>query len=120
MLRQGQGHILHETQRAEQRPVLEEHAHAAADAPGLRGRQGEHILTADVHAAAQRPGKADDVPQQGGLAAAGSAQDDGDLAAGQGGVDVPQHHMLAVTGGQAAERDVPLRGGGHVLRALLP
>ena len=107
MFAQGQGHVLGQGERAQQRAVLEKHAHLAAHAAEFRLVQGEKIPAADEHAAGQGPRKADDVPEQGGFAAARTAQDDGNLASRQNGVDVAQHHVLAVTHAQGAEFNVP-------------
>ena len=122
MLAEGQADVLHQGQGAQQGAVLEKHAHAAADAPGLGMGQAEQVLAADAQVAADGPRKADDVAQQGGLAAAGAPQDDGDLAAGQGGVDVMQHGVVAVAYGKGRKRDVPgvhghlqQEGGQHIV-----
>ena len=107
MLAQGQGHVLGQGERAQQRAVLEQHAHLAAHAAEFRAVQGEKIPAAQIHAAGQRPRKADDMPQQGGFAAARAAQNDGNLARGQHGVDVAQHHVLAVAHAQVVKFNVP-------------
>ena len=65
MLAEGQADVLHQGQGAQQGTVLEKHAHAAADAPGLGMGQAEQVLAADAQAAADGAGKADDVAQQG-------------------------------------------------------
>lgn len=46
MLCEGQGDVLHQRQRSEQRAILKQHAHVAAHAPEFFLRQGKEVIVA--------------------------------------------------------------------------
>ena len=107
VLAEGQGHVLGQRQRPQQGPVLKEHAHVAAHAAELPRRQGEEVLSGQPQNAGLRAVQADDVLEQGGLAAAGAPEDDRHLAGRQSGGDVLQDSPAAVAQRQLLECDVP-------------
>ncbi|MNE18005.1 hypothetical protein D3C80_1110070 [compost metagenome] len=66
---------------------------------------GPEILAVEQHTAGQRRLQADQVAQQGALAAAAAAHDDEHLAAADGEIEVVLDHLAAVAGAEAFHRE---------------
>jgi hypothetical protein len=64
------------------------------------------VLSLDQHLAARRGLQADQMPQQGALAAAAATHDDEDIAAPDGEGEIALDHEVAVRHGQTPDLDV--------------
>jgi hypothetical protein len=102
--------VLAQGEGAEEGAGLERHAEAALDAVQVRLVGVRDVLAFDQYAAGGRAQQTDHVPHERGLAAAGAADDDEDLAAAHLAVDVLQNHVVSVASLQVLDLDDHRRG----------
>jgi hypothetical protein len=112
VLLQGQGHILPQRERAPQRAALVEHAEGLEQAAARGEIGGGERPAGELHLARHRRMQADQMAEQRALAATAAADDEEDLAALDGEVDVLQHDAPVIAALQAGHRDGGRGGGG--------
>ena len=109
---QGQGDVLLNRQRVEQRAILEHHAQPLAQGRQLLFAESRRVLAEDFDAARSGLHQADNRLEQGALAAAATAEHDGDFPLIHVRVNPAQDGRLAV--GHAEVLDVD--GASHHLK----
>jgi len=105
VLDEGQGDVLGDRQRGEQRAFLEQHAKAPLDQRPFVLGQARQVLAEHFHVAFAGPAQADDAAQQHRFAAAGAADHGENFAFVQVQVEVLVHALAAEAIAQATDFD---------------
>jgi hypothetical protein len=116
-LAQGRLDVLADGERAEQRPVLEQHALTRLQRPTGALAQAIELLAEHLDPPALGPLQTEEDPQQHGFAGAGAAHDAEHLAAPDLEVETVVNHLRAKAGAQALNEDGGRSGhAGHTPR----